>query len=148
VRSPTATRIVRVPIAGGDLEDLFAGGSARLSADDKRIFYAKAPQRGLYERSLEGDVASNPETLVLEDYALAIGFVPSERGIFYVGRDAQRPTALRFFEFESKRSFDLGTPPQGTAPTLTLSADGTRLLFEKTTPVVTELTVMELRRGR
>jgi hypothetical protein len=146
--NPAAPRVVRVPATGGDLEDLFAGSSARLSIDAKRIFYGKPPQFGLYERSLEGDVASNPETLVLEDYALGVGFVPSERGIFYVGRDAQGPTALRFFDFELKRSFDLGPPPQGTAPTLTLSPDGTRLLFEKSTPVVTELTIMELRRGR
>jgi Tol biopolymer transport system component/predicted Ser/Thr protein kinase len=148
MRNPTAPRVVRVPAAGGDLEDLFAGNSARLSVDDKRVFYGKPPQRGLYERSLEGDVASNPETLVLEDYALANGFVPSERGIFYVGRDAQGPTALRFFDFELQRSFDLGPPPQGTAPTLTLSTDRTRLLFEKSTPVVTEIMRMELRRGR
>jgi Tol biopolymer transport system component len=148
MRDPTAPRVVRVPTTGGDLEDLFVGNSARLSVDGKRIFYGKPQQGGLYERSLEGDVALNPETLVLEDYALGVGFVPSERGIFYVGRDAQRATALRFFDFELRRSFDLGEPPQGTAPTLTLSPDGTRLLFEKTTPVVTELTLMELRRGR
>jgi hypothetical protein len=29
-----------------------------------------------------------------------------------------------------------------------VSADGTRLLFEKLTPVVAELTLTELRRGR
>ena len=146
MRDPAATRVVRVPTGGGDLEDLFAGNSARLSVDGKRIFYGK-PQRGLYERSLEGDVASNPETRVVEDYAFGVGFIPSERGIFYVGRDAQGPTALRYFDFELQRSFDLGPPPQGGAPTLTLSPDRTRLLFEKPIPVVTEIMRMELRRG-
>lgn len=149
MRNPTAPRVVRVPAAGGDLEDLFAGGSARLAADGKRIFYAKPPQRGLYERSLEGDVASNAETLVLEDYSGPVGFVPSERGIFYRSRDARGQAALRFFDFELQRSFDLGASPlQDGAPTLTLSADRTRLLFDKTTPVVTEIMRMELRRGR
>jgi hypothetical protein len=127
---------------------LFEGGSARLAVDGKRIFYGKAPQVGLYERSLEGDVALNPERLVLEDYGpTGVGFVPSERGIFYMGSDAQRqPAALRFYDFELQRSFDLGPPPQPLNPTLTVSPDGTRLLFEKSTPVVTELTLMELRR--
>ncbi len=148
MRNPTAQRVVRVPAAGGDLEDLFAGGSARISDDGKRIFYAKAPQRGLYERSLEGDVASNPETLLVEDYAGPVGFVPSERGIYYRGRNEQGEPALRFFDFTLQRSFDLGPPPQDGAATLTLSADGARLLFEKPTPVVTELTLMELQRGR
>jgi hypothetical protein len=148
-RNPTAPRVVRVPAAGGELEDLFEGTSARISIDGKRIFYGKGLTPGLYERSLEGDIVSNRETLVLEDYAVPVGFVPAERGIFYMGRDAQRqPAALRFFDFELQRSFDLGPPPQPNVPTLTVSADGTRLLFEKLTPVVAELTLMELRRGR
>jgi Tol biopolymer transport system component len=147
VRAPTAPLVVRVPTAGGDLEDLFAGASARPSVDGKRIFYGKPPHSGLYERSLEGDVVSNPERLVLEDYAPNVGFLPTEQGIFYMGRDEQRqPAALRFFDFELQRSFDLGPPPQPLNPTLTVSPDGTRLLFEKSTPVVTELTLMELRR--
>jgi hypothetical protein len=139
-----------VPAAGGDLEDLFAGGSARLAVDGKRIFYGKPPQPGLYVRSIEGDIASNPETLLLEDYLGPVGFVPSERGIFYRGRDSGRGQAtLRFFDFELQRSFELGSSPlQDGAATLALSADGARLLFEKPTPVVTELTLMELRRGR
>jgi Tol biopolymer transport system component len=149
VRSPTASRIVRVSIAGGEIEDLFEGGSARLSVDGKRIFYAKPQQPGLFERSLEGDVASNPETRVLEDYAPAVGFVPSARGIFYRGIATEgRPAALRFFDFELETSFDLGPAPQGNAPTLSVSADGTRLIFDSFTPVVAELTLMELRRGR
>jgi Tol biopolymer transport system component len=150
MRNPSAPRVVRVPAAGGDLEDLFAGGSARLAVDGKRIFYGKAPQPGLYVRSLEGDIASNPETLLLEDYLGPVGFVPSERGIFYRGRDSERGQAtLRFFDFELQRSFELGSSPlQDGAATLALSADGTRLLFEKRTPVATELTLMELRRGR
>jgi serine/threonine protein kinase len=149
VRSPTAARVVRVSSSGGDLEDLFEGTSARISVDGTRIFYGKPQQPGLYERSLEGDIASNAETRVLEDYAPAVGFVPAERGIFYRGVATERgPAALRFFDFELKASFDLGPPPQGNAPTLAVSADGTRLLLERTTPVVAELTLMELSRGR
>jgi Tol biopolymer transport system component len=148
-RNPSLTRVVRVPVASGELEELFEGASARVSTDGKRIFYGKPLQAGLFARSLEGDVPSNPETRVLEDYVPGVGFVPSERGIFYRGGDTERrPAALRFFDFELQTSFDLGPPPQGFAPTLALSGDGTRLLFEKTTPVVTQLTRMELRRGR
>jgi hypothetical protein len=128
---------------------LFEGTSARVSFDGRRIFYGKPQQPGLYERSLEGDIASNPETRVLEDYAPAVGFVPAERGIFYRGVAMEgRPAALRFFDFELKTSFDLGPPPQGNAPTLAVSANGTRLLFDRTTPVVAELTLMELSRSR
>src|SRR5690606_18434588 len=104
-RNPTAPRVVRVTVDGGNLEDLFEGSSARLSVDGRRIFYGKPLQPGLYERSLEGDIASNPETLLIEDYAVPVGLVPSERGIFYMGRDAQRrPAALRFYDFELRRS--------------------------------------------
>jgi Tol biopolymer transport system component len=149
-RNPNAQRIVRLPVAGGDLEDLFeGGGGVRLSVDGRRIFYGRPPTRGIYERSLEGDVPSNPETLVLEDYVGPLGFVPGPAGIVYVGRDEQRrPVALRFFDFAMRRSFDLGPPPDSDVPTLSLSADGSRLVFEHASSVVADLTHMELRRGR
>jgi hypothetical protein len=147
VRTPTASRIVRVSVTGGEIEDLFEGSSARLSVDGKRIFYGKPQQPGLFERSLEGDVAANPETRVLADYAPAVGFVPSARGIFYRGTATEgRPAALRFFDFELKTSFELGPAPQGNAPTLAVSADTTHLIFDDFAPVVAELTLMELSR--
>ncbi len=147
-RTPTAERIVRVPVEGGEPEDLFEGGSARVSVDGKRIFYAKPQQRGIYERSLEGDIASNPEQRVLLDYLAPVGFVPAENGIFYVGRDeAGKPAALRFFDFAQRRSFDLGPPPGSVVTTLTVSADGTRLIFDHNAPATADLTRLELQRG-
>ncbi len=147
-RSPTAQRVMRVSVEGGELEDLFEGSSPLVSRDGKRIFYGKS-QSGLFERSLEGDIPSNAERRVLDDYVPPLGFAVSERGIVYVGRDETgRPIALRFFDFELQRSFDLAPPPRTTLTPLTLSADGSRLVYEDNSTVAAELTRMQLRRGR
>ncbi len=149
VRDPTALRIVRVPAQGGDLEPLFDGICAKVSIDGTRIFYGRSLQPGIFERSLEGDVAANAEALVLEDYTPSCGFIPGERGLFYVGRDEQRrAVALRFFDFAERRSYDLGPPPQDQSAALTLSPDGTRIVFEVRSSAGSDLTRIELTDGR
>ena len=147
-RSPAAQRLVRVPAAGGDIEDLFEGTSPKISVDGKRIYYGKSLQAGIFERSLEGDIASNPEQRVLEDYVPPRGFTVGEKGIFYVGRDqARNPVSIRFFDFALQRSFDLAPPPDTPTPVLSVSPDGTRLIFEKISSISPDLRRMDLRRG-
>jgi hypothetical protein len=41
-------------------------------------------------------------------------------------------------DFEQRRSFDLGPPPGVAVPTLTVSADGTRLIFEHGATVIAD----------
>jgi hypothetical protein len=52
---------------------------------------------------------------------------------------------LRYFEFSSRQSFDLGPPPLGTQPILTVSADGRRLVYSTTRPDDGELTRVTFR---
>jgi hypothetical protein len=60
---------------------------------------------------------------------MVFGIVPTARGIYYVACDQRAdPVALRYFEFSTRRSFDLGPPPLGGQPILTVSSDGRRPL--------------------
>ena len=148
-RTPTAERVLRVSADGGELEDLFEGTSAKVSPDGHRIYYGKSLQAGIFERSLDGDVASNAEQRLVDDYVPPQGLAVGKNGIFYVGRDeARKPVALRFFDFALGRSFELGAPPSTPAPSLAVAADGSRVVLERASSVTADLTSMELRRGK
>jgi len=149
-RVPSAMRVVRIGVEGGELEDLFEGDSARISADGHRILYAKAGQRGIWERSLDGDIRSNPETRIIEDYIPPAGYLPAKAGVVYTGRDtAGKVTALRFFDYALRRSFDLAPTARmqaGSVPVLTLSPDEQRLVYYTYIPSDSQLTSIEFKR--
>ncbi len=91
---------MRVPAGGGDIEDLFEGDFVRIEPVSNRIYHGKAGQSGIFARSLEGNVRSGPEELLLRDYVPPRGFDVNKDGIYYPGRDAAgNPAAIRFFEF-------------------------------------------------
>jgi hypothetical protein len=138
---------MRVRAEGGEVEDLFEGGFKRLDPTGRRIYYGKSDQFGIFVRSLDGDVPSNPEDRLVSDYVPPRGFDVSERGIFYVARDANRiPVAVKFFDFEARRTFVLAPPPGGDIPTITVSPDGRRLLYDTKTDAASSLTLMQLTR--
>jgi hypothetical protein len=77
---------------------------------------------------------------------MVFGIEPTPRGVYYVACDERAsPVALRYFEFSSRRSFDLGPPPLDTQPMLTVSADGRRLVYHTTLPNNDELTRVTFR---
>jgi hypothetical protein len=138
---------MRVRAEGGGVEDLFEGGFKRLDPTGRRIYYGKTDQFGIFVRSLDGDVRSNPEKQVVSDYVPPRGFDVSKRGIFYVARDVNRiPVAVKFFDFEAGRTFVLAPAPGGDVPTITVSPDGRRLLYDTKTDAASSLTLMQLSR--
>jgi hypothetical protein len=63
------------------------------------------------------------------------GIVPTSRGVYYIACDErQDPVKLRYFEFSSRRSFDVGPPPRDPQPIMTVSADGRRLIYQTRPP--------------
>jgi hypothetical protein len=113
-RDPVFRRVVRVPSAGGQLEDLFEGDSQQMSADGRMILYAKPNQRGLWWRSLDGDVSANAETRLVEDYVGPQSYVPGKNGVFYVGRTPDgQPSKIRFFERLAPLVRPCGTATRG-----------------------------------
>jgi hypothetical protein len=99
-------------------------------------------------RSLDGDVRSNREEQLVSDYVPPRGFDVTTHGIFYVGRDARKnPVAMRFFDLATRQSFDLAPAPHGAIPSITISPDGRRFLFDTIVNPASSLTLMELRRS-
>ena len=138
---------MRAPAAGGELEDLFEGHSKQLDPAGRRLYYGKSDQSGIFTRSLEGDVRSNREERLVSDYAGPRGFDVADRGIFYVGRDASgKPDAIRFFDFDARRSFDLAPAPRGVMATIAISPDARRLLYDTVPDSASSLTLMHLSR--
>jgi hypothetical protein len=130
----TPQRVLRVRVKDGDVEDLFEGSSPVVSADGLRVFYKKGlPASPLFARSLQGNVMNNPEELLIPECVMVFGIEPTKRGIYYVGCDeGGHEVALKYFEFKSRRIFNISPPPDVAQPILTVSPDGRRLLYHTT----------------
>jgi Tol biopolymer transport system component len=146
----TPQRVMRARVANGELEDLFDGATPVVAPDGHRVFYTKGlGVSPLFARSLDGDVVRNPEEQLVPGCVMRWGIVPTGRGIYYVACDEQqRPVTLSYFEFSSRRSFDLGPAPLGPQPILTVSPDGRRLVYHTTLPDNGELTRVTFRLAR
>ena len=124
--------VTRFRVADGHRERLLVGAGAQEGTDGTRLFYAKHNQLGIFARSLEGDVASNPEERVVDDYYLApsAGFQPVENGIFYAGYTPDgRARALRFFDYAQRAAQDIALLPAVTIWGLAVSPDQRELLY-------------------
>jgi len=143
----TPQRVMRARVRDGELEDLFDGSTPVVAPDGRRVFYRKGlGVATLFWRSLDGDIANNPEEQIVPGCVMPFGIVPTSRGVYYVACDQRAdPVALRYFEFSMRRSFDLGPPPLGTQPILTVSPNGRRLVYSTTLPDNGELTRVSFR---
>jgi Tol biopolymer transport system component len=147
VLRPEISRLVRVPQAGGEIEDLFETNGARINRAGDRIYYPKPGQRNMFSRSLVGDVRTNPEELVLTDAFDRAGFDVTPHGIVYVGVGGGA-FWIRFFDFETKRSHTLAPGPSVYLfPTIRVSPDGRRVLYDTLLDDASGLTLMQLRQA-
>ncbi len=88
---------------------------------------------GLFARSLAGDVATNPEEQLVDDYRYPAsgGFQPLDDGIMYVSYSDDRARALRFYDFATGRGTDVASIPAEAAVVwgIAVSPDGRELLY-------------------
>jgi Tol biopolymer transport system component/DNA-binding winged helix-turn-helix (wHTH) protein len=130
-----APSIYRLRLADGHREELLpAGVAAQPSTDGTRIFYMHRAEPGIFARSLEGDVATNPEERLVDDYQRppSGGFEPLDDGIVYVGFSTDgRARALRFYDFATGRGRDIVALPTEAAVVwgIAVSPDGRELLY-------------------
>jgi Tol biopolymer transport system component len=126
--------IVRYRRADGSRERLMDGAAAQETADGSRLLYTRLDQSGIFARSLTGNVATNPEERLVEDYAYppSAGFQPVAGGFYYVGYtpDAQA-RALRFYDDELRSARDIALLPPSAELVwgVTVSPDGAEVLF-------------------
>ena len=126
--------IVRFRRTDGRRERLADGAGAQETADGSRILYSKLDRPGIYTRSLAGDIASNPEERLVEDYGLppSAALQPVVGGFYYASySSAGRARALRFYDDVQRTARDIALLP-GDADLVwgvTVSPDGRELLF-------------------
>ena len=140
-------RLVRIPVNGGEFEDLFESAAARISPSGDRVYYGKVGQGKIFSRSLAGDVRSNPETPVLGNAVERAGFDVTANGLVYVGlSDRGERDAIRFFDFAERRSYVLAPPPSRYLfPTIRVSPDGSRVLYDTLLDDAGSLVLLHLR---
>lgn len=120
-----------IPVAGGIPQFLFEASDAVEAPSRKLLIYNKQDQSGIYARFLVGDVAKNPEHLLIADYQTPWGgFDPVSDGIYYVGQSSLGlPRAFRFYSFTTGRSVDVAPAPTNLDIGITVTSDRTRLLY-------------------
>jgi Tol biopolymer transport system component/DNA-binding winged helix-turn-helix (wHTH) protein len=125
----------RLRLADGHREELLVDGiAAQESADGTQIFYMRRGEAGIFARSLVGDVATNPEKRLVDDYWYppSAGFQAVDDGIFYVSYSSTgRARALRFYDAASGRASDVAPLPAeaGSVWGITVSPDERELLY-------------------
>jgi eukaryotic-like serine/threonine-protein kinase len=139
----------RIPLDGGSIERLWAASLVRETPDHKFAMYKKTNTPGIYRRSLAGNLATNPEELVVANYwptNQVGGFAPVQGGIYYVSMDAQgRPQPFHYFDYASRKSIEIAPAVRGLGRGFTVSPDGRRILFAASAEVGGDLLSLELR---
>lgn len=123
----------RFPADGGPAEKLWEGALARESVDGKYILYWKGSTPGIFRRSLQGDVAKNPEELLVPDFwplGQIGGYAPVADGIYYVSGNAEgKAGSFRYFDYTTRRSTEVAAPVPGLARGFTVAPDRRHLAF-------------------
>jgi eukaryotic-like serine/threonine-protein kinase len=138
----------RIRVKGGSAERLWEGGLVRESADGKYVLYWKTTIPGIFRRPLDGDRPDNEELLVPDFWPANQlgGYAPVEGGIYYVSGDAQgRPEPFRYFDYASRKSFDVAPVVPGLGRGFAVSPDHRRFLFSASAEVGGDLLLLELR---
>ena len=127
----SVAELARVRVEDGKTEPLFQAELAVETSDGKSLLYSKSGQPGIYMRSLEGDIRSNPERRMVEDYVVPVGgYVPASDGFFYTSVQPDgKVRSFRFFDFASGRARDIALAPQGVTTGLSVSPDRRSLYY-------------------
>src|SRR5262249_33753964 len=117
----------------GSIEPLWEGVDVMVSAEGKHVLYWKSDAPGIYRRSLDGDLARNPEELLVADFwpiGQLGGFAPVAGGVYYVSADAHgKPGPFRYFDYRSRKSVEIAPAAPAISPGFSVSPDHRSLLY-------------------
>ena len=141
------TNLVTLNVPSGDVGPWT--GEICQTGDGKYALYKKSNAPGIYRRSLLGDLARNPEELLIPDFlpnGQIGGYAPVATGIYYVSGDEQgRARPFRFFDYASRKSIDVAPAAPGLERGFTISPDRRRILFPASADVGGDLLSLELK---
>ena len=122
------SRAYRMRVADGATESLIEGDLPRVSFDEARLFYVQVGRTGLFARSLAGDVANNPETVVIPDYRPLSAWQVARDGLYYLTVGADNVRHIRFLDETTGQSTDV-LEISTALDSFGVSADGTTLWY-------------------
>ncbi len=138
----------RFPATGGAMERLCEGALARESVDGKYILYWKTNTPGIFRRSLAGDVAKNPEELLVPDFwplGQLGGYAPVAGGIYYVSPNAEgKPGSFRYFDYASRKSTEIAPAVPGLGRGFAISPDRRHMAFSASAEIGGDLLLLGL----
>jgi Tol biopolymer transport system component len=122
--------ISRIRLSDGQREPLFPGAFASLTADGSILMYGKVGEKNLYARATDGDIRNNPEEVLVTDSAYPSATAPTAAGFFYIAYSAaSEPGQIHFYDYAARGSRLVARTAAGVAEILSLSPDGTQLLY-------------------
>ena len=125
--------VYKVPAQGGSEEPAFRGegGFPVAAPGGKLLFYAKSNSFGIFSRALDHASASSVEERLVDDYLPPNGGIyPFDDGFYYLGfTSAGVARAFRFYDFATKKSFDVAPAPAKIGRGLSVSPDRRRLAY-------------------
>jgi hypothetical protein len=98
----------------------------------------------VYARAVDGDVRSNAEETLVTDSAYPIGVAAMADGFLYIGYtpDGQSPT-IRFYDYSTRSARTVARLPGRSVETLTVSPDGSELLYAAQAESGADLVLLE-----
>jgi Tol biopolymer transport system component/DNA-binding winged helix-turn-helix (wHTH) protein len=148
-RTTGGSRIFRIPVAGGQPEELFEGATSIVTPDGHKIVYAKIGHLGIFSRSLDGDSTTNSEEKLVDDYRPpGADLNPVSDGLYYVSwNGADKPRSIRFYSYAQKKAVDVVASPGRIpdSPSLAVSPDRRQIIYGELTATVKNLTLLEFK---
>jgi Tol biopolymer transport system component len=144
-----ASRIFRIPVAGGQPEELFEGATSIVTPDGHKIVYAKIGHLGIFSRSLDSDPTTNPEEKLVDDYRPpGSDLNPVSDGLYYISWNGSgKPRSIRFYSYAEKKAMDVVSSPGRIpdSPSLAVSPDRRQIIYGQLTATVKNLTLLEFK---
>ena len=125
---------------------LCASSSSVLLAPQSSYCSPRSRETGFFRWPLRGAPGRTAERLVV-DYTPANGanggIAPVHDGFYYVAlADDATPRAVRFYEYASGATHDVAPVPPSTSIGVTVSPDGTQLLYATATAPETDIVLL------
>jgi hypothetical protein len=139
----------RIPLDGGSAQRLWEGALVQESVDGRYVLYWKGAAPGIFRRSLAGDLAKNPEEMVVPDFwpiNQLGGYAPVAGGIYYVSSNAEgKPGPFRYFDYAKRRSIDVAPAVPGLSKGFAVAPDRRHIAFAASAAIGGDLLALNLR---
>ena len=143
--------VARVDVEKGTRERLVEGETATESADGQFLLFARSRESGYFRWPLSAASGQAAAERLVVDYTTANGanggIAPVREGFYYIAlADDATPRAIRFYDYASRATHDVAPVPPSVAIGLTVSPDGTELVYAAAAAAEADIVVLDFLR--